>query len=101
MLNSVPGFFGLNSWVIPNFESKVSEVGVSGNEYLAGVVLPVVGLAHYQDVVAASEGVSVVGHWLENDFTLISDSLVGAAAIVVPLGEIGEAVDFGVKCSAF
>jgi hypothetical protein len=79
----------------------VSEVGVSGNEYLAGVVLPVVGLAHYQDVVAASEGVSVVGHWLENDFTLISDSLVGAAAIVVPLGEIGEAVDFGVKCSAF
>lgn len=101
LLNAVPGLLSFNSGVVPNLESKVSEVGVGRNEYLAVVVLPVVGFAHDQDVVAASEGVSVVGNWLEDDFTLVSDSLVGAATIVVPVGDISEAGNFGLKCSAF
>ena len=79
----------------------MSEVGVGGNKDLAVVILPVVGLAHDQDVVATSEWIFVVGDWLEDNFTLVSDSLVGAASIVVPLWDIGEAGDFGFESSAF
>ena len=101
MFNSVPGFLSLNLWVVPYFKGKVSEVGVCWNEFLAAVVFPVVCLAHNQNVVSTSEGVSVVGNWFEDDFTLISDSLVGAATIVVPFWNVGKAGHFGFESSAF
>lgn len=94
LFNAVPGLLGNNIGVVPDLRGKVSEVSVCWNKFLASVVLPVPGFAHDQDVISSSEGVSVESNWFENDFTLVSDSLVGAAAIIVPLGEIGEAVDF-------
>ena len=87
MFDTIPGFFSDNFGSVPNFLGEVSEVSVCGNEFLASVVFPVPGLTHDHDVVASSEGVSVVRDWLQNNFTLVGDSLVGAAAVIVPLGD--------------
>jgi len=99
LLNTVPGLFSDDVGVTPDLLGKVSEVGVCGDKLLTSVVLPVPGLAHDQNVVSTSEGVSVVGNWLENNFTLVSDGLVGAAAVVVPFWEVSERVHFVIKSS--
>ena len=99
MLNAVPCLFSDNFRRVPYFLCEVSEVGVCWNEFLAGVILPVPCLTHDQDVVSTSEGVSVVSDWLKNDLTLISDSLVGAASVIVPLWDISNRVDLAVECS--
>ena len=90
MLNAVPNFFLLYCGIIPDFIGVVSEVSVSGNELLASVVFPVPGLAHNNDVVTASEGVSVVRNWIQNNLRLVSDSLISAGAIIVPLWKISK-----------
>ena len=76
LLNTVPGLFTLDSGLIPNLVSKVSEVGVGRDEFLAGVVLPVESLAHDDDVVTLAEWISEVRDWLEDDLGLLSHSLV-------------------------
>ena len=63
----------------------MSEVSVCGNEFLTSVVFPVPGLAHDNDVVASSEGVSVERDWLQNNCTVVGDSLVYAGAVIVKL----------------
>jgi len=88
LLNAVPNFFLLYSRVLPNFISIVSEVSVCGNELLASVVLPVPGLAHNKNVITTSEGVSVVSNWLQNNFGLVSDSLISAGAVIIPFRKI-------------
>ncbi len=94
LLDTVPGLLSDDVGVAPDLLGKVSEVGVRGDELLASVVLPVPGLAHNQNVVSASEGVSVVCNWLEDNFTLVSDSLVSAATVVVPFWKISDRGDF-------
>ena len=85
--------------MVPNFLGEVSEVCVGWDKFLASVVLPVPGLAHNQDVVAASEWVSVVRNWFKNDLTLVSDSLVSAAAVIVPLWDVSKGLDWTIKSS--
>lgn len=62
MLEAIPSFFSNNFGSVPDFLGEVSEVGVSWDELLAGAVLPVPGLCHDEDVVSASERVSVVSN---------------------------------------
>ena len=90
LLKTIPNFLLLYCGIIPDFIGVVSEVSVSGNELLASVVFPVPGLAHNNDVVTASEGVSVVRNWLQNNLRLVSDSLISAGAIIVPLWKISK-----------
>jgi hypothetical protein len=77
LLDTIPGFLAFDLCVIEDLGSEVSEVGIGGNKLGAGIVIPVEGLAHDKDIVSLSEGVSVVGNWLDDDLRLVSDSLVG------------------------
>ena len=88
LLEAVPNIFSCNFGSVPDFLGEVSKVGVSRNELLAGAVLPVPGLCHDKDVVSASERVSVVSDRLKDYFALLSDSLVGTTAIVVPIRKV-------------
>jgi hypothetical protein len=90
LLHTVPDLLSDDIGVAPDLLGKVSEVSVGWDQFLASVVLPVPGLAHDQDVVATSEGVSVVCNWFEDNFALISHGLIGAATVVVPFREISK-----------
>ncbi len=101
MLDTIPGFFSNDLRSIPDFFCSVSKVCVCGNQLLAGVVFPVPGFAHNQDIVSAPERVSVKSNWLEDYFTLTRHRLVGTTAIVVPLRKISYRVYFAVKHACF
>ena len=77
LLNTVPGLLLLDGGLVPDLFSEVSEVGVARNELLAGLVLPVEGLAHDEDVVALSEGVGIESDWFQDDLGLFGGGLVG------------------------
>ena len=85
--------------MVPDLLGEVSEVCVGWDELLASVVLPVPCFAHNQDVVAASEWISVESDRLKDDLTLICDGLVGAAAVIVPFWNVSKGLNWGVECS--
>ena len=99
MLNTVPGLFFSNFWVVPDLLGEVSKVCVGWDELLASVVLPVPCFTHNEDVVAASEWIFVESDRFKDDLTLICDSLVGATAVIIPFWKVSEGLDWGVKCS--
>ena len=72
---------------------EVSEVGVGGVESGEGLVSPHVGLAEHDDVVALAEGVGVEGHGLHDDLGVVGGGLVAGRTVVVPLGDVLEALD--------
>lgn len=78
----------------------MSKVCIRGNELGAGFVIPVEALAHDKDVISLSEGISVVSNGLDDDLRLVSDSLVGGGAIVVPVGDVLKAGDLVGKGAA-
>jgi len=98
LLDSIPGL--LSEIRIPNLVSEMSEVGVGGDELLVGGVLPHVGLAEDHDVVALSEGVSVVGDGLEVNLRVLGSRHVAGGSIEVPHGDISERLNLLVEGSA-
>lgn len=76
LFDTVPGLLTLDGGLIPNLVGKVSEVGVGWDKFLAGVVLPVEGLAHDDDVVTSAEWISEVSAWLKDNLRLFGDSLI-------------------------
>jgi len=85
---------------VENFLSMNSKVGVRGLEGLAGAVNPLIGLSHHDDVLAFSEGVSVVGNGSHDDLRVVGGGLVARGTIVVPLGDVGKGCDLSFKSSA-
>ena len=77
-----------------------SEVGVCWLELLARAILPLVRLSHDDDVLALSEGISVVAHRSHDDLRVVGGRLVAGGAIIVPLGNIGQRVDLAFERSA-
>ena len=95
LLDSVPGFFVGNS--IPNFLGVVSEVSVVGDEFVELAISPDEALSEHNNVISLSEGVAEVCDWLKNNLGVLSRGLVGGRAVVVPLWEVCERVNFVAK----
>jgi hypothetical protein len=101
LLDSVPRLLFFNGGGIPNLLSKVSKVSVGRDEFLEVTsLLPVPGLAQDHDVVSTAEGVRVECDGLKDDFWVFSDSLVGAASVIVPLRDLSKGSNLAFESSA-
>ena len=100
MFDSEPGFFSGSELVFKDRLGEVAEVGVGGDELLAGGVLPLEGLGHDEDVVSSTEGIGEVGDWLHRDLGLLGGGLVAGRSVVVPLWKISEGLNLLGESSA-
>jgi hypothetical protein len=94
LFDTVPGFLVLDKIMVPDFVGEVSEVGVGGNKLLATIILPAPALAEDKNVFPEAERITEVSDGLEDDLRLISDSLVGRGAIVIPFGYVSKGFHF-------
>lgn len=78
MLGSI-GFHETNRFV-----TKVELVG-------GPIVIP--GLAHYQDIVATTEGIGVDGNGPEVNIRVVARRLAGGRPVEIPFGELLVALD--------
>ena len=100
LLDSEPWLLSGGELIFEDGLGEVAEVGVGGDELLAGSVLPLEGLGHDQDVVSSSEGIGEVGDWFHSNLGLLGGGLVAGRSVVVPIWEIGEGLDLLLESAA-
>lgn len=76
LLNAVPALLILDFRGVPNLVGEVAEVSVGGDELLEGAIFPLPRLAVDHDVVASTEGIAEDSDGLEDNFRVLSASLV-------------------------
>ena len=98
LFESKPRLFVRTS--VHNFLGVSSEIGVGRNKCRASSVSPLVCVGHDDDVVALSEGISVVGDGLHDDLRVVCLGLITGGTIVVPFGKLVNRSHLEVKGSA-
>ena len=92
LFNPVPGL--LIEVLIPDLGGEMTEVGKGRDELGVGGVFPGEGLAHNQDVVALPEWIGEVSAGFQSDLRIFSWRLPARRAIVVPVGDVLDGLDF-------
>ena len=100
LFDSEPRFFSDGFLVAENFVSEVSEVGVGGNQLLAGTVFPHECVAHDEDVVTSTEGVREEGDRSHDNLRIFSRGLVTAGSVVIPFRKVFNLLNFLLKGAA-
>ena len=78
----------------------MAEVGVGGDKFLAGSVLPLEGLGQDEDVISSTEGIGEVGDWFHCDLGLLGGGLVAGRSVVVPFWKFGKRLNLLGESSA-
>jgi hypothetical protein len=72
----------------------VSEVSVVGDEFVELAISPDEALSEHNNVVSLSEGIAEVRDWLKNNLGVLSRGLVSGRAVIVPLWEVCDRINF-------